>query len=75
MRIGDLVKITRASIGVPEGTLGLIISFHYPRDDSGEAMTEKIPLLQLIGTREILNAVGHRRRYLARDLEVIGGTI
>jgi len=71
MQPGDLVKITRASIGVPAGAMGLILSSYETRGDYDTAAGEKIHELQLIGTRKILNAVGHRRRYLARDLEVV----
>ena len=71
MRAGDLVKITRASIGVPAGTMGLILSSYECRGDYDTATGEKIHILQLIGARRVLDAVGHRRRYLARDLEVI----
>ncbi len=71
MTAGDLVKVTRASIGVPAGTLGLILSSYDVRGDYDTAPGEKIHMLQLIGTRKVLDAVGHRRRFLARDLEIV----
>ena len=71
MKAGDLVKITRASIGVSAGTMGLILTSYETRGDYDTATGEKIYVLQLIGTRRLLDAVGHRRRYLARDLEVV----
>ena len=71
MTAGDLVKVTRASIGVPDGTMGLILSSYDVRGDYDTAPGEKIHMLQLIGTRKVLAEGGHRRRYLARDLEVI----
>ena len=66
MQVGNLVRITRASIGVPQGTIGLILESHKPPGTSEEA----IHLLHLIGT----GTVNHKRRYLSRDLEVISGT-
>ncbi len=71
MTAGDLVKVTRASIGVPDGTMGLILSSYDVRGDYDTAPGEKIHMLQLIGTRKVLDAVGHRRRFLARDLEIV----
>ena len=68
MRAGDLVRITRASIGVPAGTIGLILESHASIDRlvSG-AEKELIHLLHLTGT----STPHHLRRYLARDLETI----
>jgi len=66
--VGDLVKVTRASIGVPAGTLGLIMSSYETRGDYDTASGEKIHILQLIGGDF---AWGQNRRYLGRDLEVI----
>ena len=68
MTVGDLVKVTRASIGVPAGTLGLIMSSYETRGDYDTASGEKIHILQLIGGDF---AWGQNRRYLGRDLEVI----
>jgi hypothetical protein len=67
MRAGDLVGITRASIGVPAGTLGLILSSHISVGDGGE----KIYTVQLVGNKAVHAAVGRARRYLARDLEIV----
>ena len=50
MTVGDLVKVTRAAIGVPVGTLGLIVSSHETRGDYDTASGEKIHILQLIGS-------------------------
>jgi hypothetical protein len=69
--VGDLVKVTRASIGVPVGTLGLIVSSHATRGDYDTASGEKIHILQLIGGDF---AWGQNRRYLGRDLEVINAS-
>ena len=64
MQVGNLVRITRAGIGVPVGTIGLILESHKPR-----GVGETMHLLHLIGT----DTVNHKRRYLSRDLEVISG--
>ena len=63
MRAGDLVKVTRAAIGVPAGSIGLIIKSHVPR-----AETIKWPIheVQLYGVKLDFN-----RRFLSRDLEVV----
>ena len=66
MKVGNLVYIKRASIGVPQGTIGLILESHKPPGTSEEA----IHLLHLIGT----GTANHKRRYLSRDLEVINGS-
>ena len=68
MTVGDLVKVTRASIGVPVGTLGLITSSYETRGDYDTAAGEKIHILQLVGGDF---PWGQNRRYLGRDLEVI----
>ena len=66
MRAGDLVRITRASIGIPKGSLGLVET--KLKDTGGftgipDAMW-RIYLLQ----------AGRQRRYLGRDLEVINAS-
>jgi len=69
MRAGDLVKVKRACIGVPAGTVGLILSSHDIRGDYDIAAGEKIHELQLINSD-----IPHpmlTRRYLARDLEIV----
>ena len=68
MQVGNLVKVTRASIGVPVGTLGLIVSSYETRGDYDTASGEKIHILQLIGGDFVW---GQNRRYLGRDLEVV----
>jgi hypothetical protein len=68
MKVGNLVRITRASIGVPAGTMGLILSSYETRGDYDTAAGEKIHILQLIGSSF---PWGQNRRYLTRDLEVI----
>ena len=68
MKVGNLVLIKRASIGVPQGTIGLILESHRPI--GGGISEEGIHLLHLIGT----GTANHKRRYLSRDLEVINGS-
>jgi len=63
MRAGDLVKVTRASIGVPLGTVGLIIKSRMPR---AETIKHSIHEVQLYGVK-----LGCNRRFLSRDLEVV----
>jgi len=63
MKVGDLVRIKRASIGVPMDTLGLVEA--KLKDTGGfsgipDAMW-RVCLLQ----------AGRRRHYLGRDLEVL----
>ena len=64
MRAGDLVKVRRPQIGVPAGTLGLIVESYDVRGDYDITLGEKIHILQLIGKPL-------ERRYLGRDLEVV----
>jgi len=64
---GKLIKTTRAQIGVPRGTIGLVIQSHEPRSDWADGTDEKIHMVQLLGT----STPGIRtRRFLGRDLEV-----
>ena len=63
MRAGDLVRTTRAQIGVPAGAIGLIIKSHEPR---AETIKYSIHEVQLYGVK-----LGCNRRFLSRDLEVV----
>ena len=63
MRAGDLVKVTRASIGVPLGSVGLIVKSHEPR---AETIKYSLHEVQLYGVK-----LGSNRRFLSRDLEVV----
>ena len=72
MQPGDLVRITRASIGIPKDTIGLIVKARQ-HDDVGDVYdishADKVYTLfhvQLIGRARGLN--GKVRRYLAQDL-------
>ena len=67
---GKLVQTTRAQIGVPRGTIGLVVESHGTRFDPSDGTTMKIHTVQLLGT----DTPGIRtRRYLCRDLEVTNG--
>ena len=63
MRAGDLVMTTRAQIGVPAGSIGLIVKSHKPR---AETIKHSIHEVQLYGVK-----LGCNRRFLSRDLEVV----
>jgi len=66
---GKLVQTTRAQIGVPRGTIGLVIQSHDRADAHRlpSGTDEKIHMVQLLGT----DTPGtHTRRFLGRDLEV-----
>ena len=63
MRAGDLVRIKRASIGVPKGSVALVeVKLKYIRS-TPEALWQ-VYLLQ----------TGMHRRYLSRDLEVLNAS-
>ena len=63
MTVGNLVNITRASIGVPAGTIGLIMKV-YGSDRFGRYT---IMLYDI----KLANGSGRVVRRIARDLEVI----
>ena len=67
MHIGSLVKIQRASIGVPAGTIGLIVDTRISSPD-GQGSSYFIHEIQLCG---IPKRQGGNRQYLERDLEVV----
>ena len=59
MKAGQLVKINRASIGAPVGSVGLITKVLHSEENFG------IYAIQMVGGREV--------RRLGTDLEVISG--
>jgi hypothetical protein len=61
---GELVKIVRSRIGVPEGTIGLILKI-YPSGTEADDMVD-IQVCPAGGTRTV--------RRLERDLEVISAS-
>jgi hypothetical protein len=62
MKAGNLVKLTRASIGLPSGTIGLVLKV-YPGDASDDMVDV-----------QICNAQQRKIRRLERDLEVISAS-
>lgn len=62
MKPGNLVRITRASIGVPLDSLGLIIE---KRGARGSRDRIQLYVVRLVGGN---GKAGRVRRYLARDL-------
>tara|TARA_R110002051_G_scaffold202996_2_gene269468 strand:+ start:335 stop:532 length:198 start_codon:yes stop_codon:yes gene_type:complete len=65
MKIGDLVKITRASIGINSGSVALIIDEY--TIDYDEPDENSVFILQLINPKKEMWQV----RRTARDLELI----
>ena len=68
MKPGDLVKITRASIGVPRDTIGLILKTVEPED--AKLYDLEYHVVQLVNPPHDSTRL-KTRRYLPRDLEVI----
>ena len=68
MQVGDLVTTTRAQIGVPNGTIGLIIKSHKPRGHYAKGTPWKIHEVQLYGVKHFSD---YSRRFLSKDLEVV----
>ena len=62
MKVGDLVKITRGSIGIPVGSAGLIIK----KLKSGSLNSKFSELFEI----QVLG-VTHPRRYWNGDLELL----
>jgi len=67
MNIGDLVKIARASIGVPKGSIGLIVGTRISNPDAKGA-AYFIHEVQMCGMPK---RQGGNRQYLERDLEPV----
>jgi len=63
IKIGDLVKITTPSIGIPKGTIGLVL--HSEFADSGFRYLQ----VHMLGVDRRM--VGTTRRYLGVELELI----
>ena len=66
MKAGDLVKITRASLGVAYGRLGLITEECEPRAEAFIREGTVLYVVKLVGSPERPD-----RRYLAQDLEIV----
>jgi len=61
MKVGDLVRITRGSIGVPKDSIGLTLECY--ESEGGYHVWEIL-----------INGRKHTRRYIERDLEVINAS-
>jgi hypothetical protein len=66
MKIGDLVKMTKARIGVPRDTIGLITEYHHVAAPYQVFIVQLMKVHPKYGTRTI--------RRLARDMEVINAS-
>ncbi len=66
MKPGNLIRITRATINAPAGSMALIIKSDLPERWVGDsaAAREQIHTVQILGSNRTC-------RYLGRDLEVI----
>ena len=66
MKAGNLVKVTRARIGLPSGTLGLIVKVLQREVDPNHPTNywDSLYIVQLCGQNRT-------RRFLWRDLEVL----
>jgi len=73
MKAGDLVEITRRSIGVPPGTIALITETVY-LDPSDQHDIVKYHIVKIFYTNSNGQNVLRDRRFLERDLEVISGS-
>ena len=69
MQIGDLVRITRAGIGRPAGTLALVMTGEYLSDPSRHDV--KIWRVELIGYTANGGDRALTGRYLEDDLETV----
>jgi len=73
VKAGDLVEITRRSIGVPSGTIALITDTVYA-DPTPQHDIVKYHIVRLFGVDSSGHNILRERRYLERDLEVISGS-
>ena len=62
---GDLIKTTRASIGIPKGTVGLVTEHHSVRGGNG---------LRMIVYVAKLHGIDNTRRFVQQDLEVVNAS-
>ena len=60
---GNLIKTTRASIGIPEGTVGLVTEQHSVNGGRHGLVVYVVKL----------HGIGSTRRFLGEDLEVLSG--
>ena len=65
MRAGDLVKTTRAAIGFPVGSLGLVLRETKSRCEDGSWNVYEVAMVG----RQV------RRRWVSTDIEVVNGNL
>ena len=68
MQPGDLVRITRASIGVPKNTIGLIVKAREHEQNVDDWRVYTLFHIQLVTDTKLNGSV---RRYLTQDLRKI----
>ena len=74
MRAGDLVRIKRASIGIPMDTLGLLTAEREVFDDPPPDGYRRGDFGMTIWEVQMLGVKPHTRRYMSRDLEVLNAS-
>ena len=74
MKAGDLVRIKRASIGIPMDTLGLVAAKREAFDDAPPDGYSRGNFGMTIWEVQMLGVKSHTRRYMSRDLEVINAS-
>ena len=68
MKVGDLVRITRASAGVKKDTVGLIVKIHKPEYDPGVSLCPRLEWYFV----ELCSALRPgQKRFTSGDLEVL----
>ncbi len=63
MKVGDLVKITRASIGIPKGTIGLVVRI---TDGGGGHDLCHVHFMSSVKVN-----TNHPRPFLLKDLQIL----
>ena len=61
---GNLIKTTRASVGIPEGTVGLVTERHSVKGGKPGLVVYVVKL----------HGIGSTRRFLGEDLEVFSAS-
>jgi hypothetical protein len=67
MQVGDLVRTTRSLVGVPKGTLALVLGSREPRGTYADGTGHKMLMLQVAASSP------RKIQILSRDLEVVSG--
>ena len=73
MRAGDLVRIKRASIGVPMDTLGLVTAKKKLFDSAPDEGYNRHENEAIWEVQMLYVGLYRTRRYMSRDLEVVSG--